>query len=293
MTQQLSVYYQIMRQRRWPQSVLLSAASKEHTEQVTALLVQALLCHQPTEQGCCGKCSACIAYQQQQHTDHIVLAAEENTTTIKIDAVRAMLAKVAKSPQMGERQIVAIHDCEKITTQAANALLKTLEEPKSGLYFILYTNRPSTVLPTIHSRCCELRLAAQPQQYEAHILDTNHDLHKVLWQQWPSQSCLHLTDALEQYSLIDILQAMQRILFSIMAMRLTHATSQYDRIREQYGESQLEQLATLGVIEILDVVLKHSSIAHKATVATGPYQRDSLLITCRQVAQLHSKQVVT
>ena len=123
---------------------------------------QALLCETPREQHqACGQCPSCHLFLQGTHPDFYVLQPEqpENDTgsrkllQIKIDAVRAILEPLTHSSLRGNRRVVMIAPAESMNLQAANALLKMLEEPPTSVVFLLVTHNKDRLLPTIKSRC--------------------------------------------------------------------------------------------------------------------------------------------
>ncbi len=79
--------------------------------------------------------------------------------SIGVDEVRRIVAEANVMPFEGKRKVIIIHNGELLTTQAQNALLKTVEEPLSGVYFIILTKTLDELLPTIRSRCAVHRLA--------------------------------------------------------------------------------------------------------------------------------------
>ena len=81
----------------------------------------------------------------------------ELSRNIKIDQVRAMQQRLNTRPTMGERRAILIDPADDMEKGAANALLKSLEEPPRGTYFLLISHRPARLLPTIRSRCRTLR----------------------------------------------------------------------------------------------------------------------------------------
>ena len=137
--------------------------------------VQALLCETPSEQHQpCGQCASCHLFLQGTHPDFYALQPEqpENDTgsrkllQIKIDAVRAILEPLTQSSIRGGRRVVLINPAETMNTQAANALLKMLEEPPASVVFLLVTHNKDRLLPTIKSRCRPFLLPA-PSAEEA------------------------------------------------------------------------------------------------------------------------------
>ncbi|MFC0203093.1 AAA family ATPase [Novosphingobium soli] len=79
---------------------------------------------------------------------------------ITVDQVRAMIRRLATKPTLGERRAVVVDPADDLEKSAVNALLKALEEPPAGTYFLLVTHQPGRLLPTIRSRCRVLRFAA-------------------------------------------------------------------------------------------------------------------------------------
>ncbi|EAQ30204.1 DNA polymerase III delta prime subunit [Erythrobacter sp. NAP1] len=81
----------------------------------------------------------------------------ERARSIRVDQVRAMQRRLNTRPTLGSRRVVIIDPADDMEVAAANALLKSLEEPPQGTFFMLVTHRPSRLLPTIRSRCRILR----------------------------------------------------------------------------------------------------------------------------------------
>ena len=81
----------------------------------------------------------------------------ELSKVIRVREIRAMQRRLTTRPTLGSRRAIIIHPADDMNKEAANALLKSLEEPPQGTFFILVTDRPSRLLPTIRSRCRVLR----------------------------------------------------------------------------------------------------------------------------------------
>ncbi|MEM7778940.1 MAG: DNA polymerase III subunit delta' [Pseudomonadota bacterium] len=91
----------------------------------------------------------------------------ERARSIRVDQIRAMQRRLTTRPTLGERRVVVVNPADDMEVSAANALLKSLEEPPQGTYFMLVTHRPSRLLPTIRSRCRVLRFPVlTPPQLE-------------------------------------------------------------------------------------------------------------------------------
>ncbi len=137
---------------------------------VAKAFAQALLCE--TGSGTpCGACSTCKRISQGRYPDVQEISAEKNT--IQIDQIRALQADVALSPLEGAYKVFIIREIERATLPAANALLKTLEEPPPSVVLLLTSTRRDRVLPTILSRCQVIGLRPVPQELiESMLVET-------------------------------------------------------------------------------------------------------------------------
>jgi DNA polymerase-3 subunit delta' len=135
---------------------------------------RSLLCQHPDRSGfACGKCSSCHWFEQGSHPDFRLIQPEalsaegEDTESgkkpskqISVDQIRGLADFLGLSAHQGGRRVVIIHPAEAMNPNAANALLKNLEEPPPGLLFILVSHNPQQLLPTILSRCLSFTLPA-------------------------------------------------------------------------------------------------------------------------------------
>lgn len=87
----------------------------------------------------------------------------ERSKIIRVREIRAMQQRLTTRPTLGKRRAIIIHPADDMNVEAANALLKSLEEPPQGTHFILVTHRPSRLLPTIRSRCRVMRFSPLSQ----------------------------------------------------------------------------------------------------------------------------------
>lgn len=123
---------------------------------------QALSCEAPPATGppdSCGQCRACIQIASETYPDLLVIQPEEDKANpqIKVDQVRDVERHMIYRPLFSSRKICLINDAERLTPGAANAFLKTLEDPPEHSLFILITSRPMKLLATVRSRCLTLR----------------------------------------------------------------------------------------------------------------------------------------
>jgi DNA polymerase III subunit delta' len=103
----------------------------------------------------CDSCNSCRKIQRGNHPDYFLVA--PSGQFIRIDAIREIQDKMKFKPLEAIRRVFIIDDADKMNDQAANALLKTLEEPSLSNILILITNRPYSLLPTVISRCLHIR----------------------------------------------------------------------------------------------------------------------------------------
>lgn len=106
----------------------------------------------------CGTCHSCIQAETNNQPD-IIYVSHEKPNSIGVDDVREQInSDISIKPYSSENKIYIINEGEKLTPQAQNALLKTLEEPPAYAIFIILTTNIQTILPTIVSRCVVLNM---------------------------------------------------------------------------------------------------------------------------------------
>ncbi len=120
-------------------------------EQLAERLARLHLCQQPDRGEPCGQCHSCQLFDKGHHPDLGTLPTDSKT--IGVEAIREICARLQNSAQLGRGKVVIIPDAERMTESAANALLKTLEEPAGDSLLLLIASQVSRLLPTILSRC--------------------------------------------------------------------------------------------------------------------------------------------
>ena len=145
-------------------------------------LAQALVCETPTPtHEACGTCSACVRsapdakLRRPKHPDIVVLERAlyepaqigrrtPETQDLSIDQIRTLvLSHASYAPHEGRARVFVLRRAEELSIAAANALLKTLEEPIDKMHFVLLTSQPDALLPTILSRVQRVRFAPLPE----------------------------------------------------------------------------------------------------------------------------------
>ncbi|MSQ82941.1 MAG: DNA polymerase III subunit delta' [Myxococcales bacterium] len=148
---------QLIANGRWGHAYLFAGPGGVGRRTVAQALLGRLACLQPASDHAdpCGTCRSCAALNRNQHPDLTVL--ERDGQFIKIEQVREMTNRLRYDPVVGRIKAVIIDECDRLHEAAANALLKTLEEPPPATVFVLITAKPQALLDTIRSRCQMVR----------------------------------------------------------------------------------------------------------------------------------------
>jgi DNA polymerase III subunit delta' len=118
-------------------------------------LAAAVNCREAGTEGGCGICPSCRKVAALSHPDVHVVTADGDE--IKIDQIRQVQNELALRPFEGIKKNLIVDEAERMNTASANAFLKTLEEPPGDALIVLITSMPQSLLPTIRSRCQEIR----------------------------------------------------------------------------------------------------------------------------------------
>ena len=189
--QQLS---QQIHDKKLPHALLFSGVDGAGQEDIANWLINILLClnlkkvfnqeesaRNPFTIQACGHCKTCQLFANDSYPDHMTIVNDKNT--IGVDAIRKLSQFFEKTAHIGQAKTALVNHADTMTVSAANALLKTLEEPTSESFIILTTGSRDTLLPTIISRCqkIEIRppvgeklLAAYNKQSEDVFVNLSH-----------------------------------------------------------------------------------------------------------------------
>lgn len=155
-------------QGRLAHAYLFSGNDLGELESLAATLAKVLHCSQTPEQpsgpeaiDCCDHCNNCRRVDQWNHPDVHWLRPESKTRIITIDQTRDLMHHVHMKPTEAGFKVAILSGVDRMNTQAANAFLKTLEEPPARSVLILLTTEPHRLLDTILSRCLRLNFMAE------------------------------------------------------------------------------------------------------------------------------------
>ncbi|MFV8833820.1 DNA polymerase III subunit delta' [Aquisalimonas sp.] len=157
---------------RLPHALLLIGPEGLGKRALAQRLSRILLCTSPGSDGApCGSCQGCQLMAAGSHPDHHLLEPEEGSRVIKVDAVRELSRVLGMKSQLGGERIGIITPAESMNTNAANSLLKTLEEPPERTTLILVAHRPAQLPATIRSRCQTVTIPAPSHAVAASWLE--------------------------------------------------------------------------------------------------------------------------
>jgi DNA polymerase III subunit delta' len=150
---------------RLPHALLIHEAPGAGGEWLAGWAARMVLCRNPAEAPC-GHCASCDRAAQGQHPDLIMVRPLEESTQIRIEQVRELASELSLTAHQGGYKVGILSPADSMNRFAANALLKTLEEPPRGTLLILVVTQPSRLPATILSRCQRVRVRA-PERAEA------------------------------------------------------------------------------------------------------------------------------
>ena len=137
-----------------------------------------ILCQeeQKEKRPCC-RCKSCKEIESENHPDFILI--EPIETTIKIEQIRQMQEKLLEKPILSNQKVYILKDADRMTKEAQNCLLKTLEEPPSYITIILIGSNESSFLNTIRSRCTKLFFQPIPEKDLEEFLKNKYQLSEI------------------------------------------------------------------------------------------------------------------
>lgn len=189
---------------RMPHALLLAGPAGLGKGLFARRLAHALLCETPTAEGeACGQCRSCQLFQASTHPDYRVVQPEEDkklgesaplagdagetsgkrkkSKVIKIEQIRDLCTFLSYTPQYGGYKIALLEPADRLNLNAANSLLKTLEEPPGNSLLLLVTAQPARLPATVRSRCQRISFERPPiavavPWLAAHITQSKDDV---------------------------------------------------------------------------------------------------------------------
>ncbi|WP_136795208.1 DNA polymerase III subunit delta' [Desulfosediminicola ganghwensis] len=163
-----SLVERTMRSGRMPHAYVFKGPDGVGKKLFARGLAATLNCRGETPGSACGVCSSCKKFLSDNHPDYMVIRPEKGT--IKIDQIREMCRTLGYAPYESDLRVVLLEDVHTMRQEAANSLLKTLEEPPAGNLLILTAEASQEVLTTISSRCQVIPFFGLPAEQCAELL---------------------------------------------------------------------------------------------------------------------------
>lgn len=165
-----------------------------------------VLCLEENQQDC--TCKSCTCFYGLNHPDFYLI--NEEGETIKVDTIRKLTEKVIEKPILSNKKVYIINDFDKMTEEAQNCLLKTLEEPPEFAVIILISSNENVILNTIKSRCMSIKFRNiednELLKYAKEVIGYDEISNNLLKSFYGSiGNAIKFKDSKEKYDKIDIL----------------------------------------------------------------------------------------
>lgn len=145
---------------------LFNGVHLDELEGLARTLAKTLNCQQPVRAGgaavdCCDECASCRKISHEAHADVHWVRPESKSRIVSVDQMRELMREIQLKPNEAEFKVAVIVAADRLNQQAANAFLKTLEEPPAKSVLILLSTEPQRLLETILSRCLRLNFGGE------------------------------------------------------------------------------------------------------------------------------------
>jgi len=283
---QIGMLQKAMVQQRIGHSYVFSGLAAIGKKTLALEFAQALNCENVDEKnGACGQCASCRKMIHGNHPDMHIL--ETQAQFIRIDAIRNIQEQMTFKPLEGRRRLFVINDADKMNEQAANALLKTLEEPSADNIIILVTARPYWLPQTILSRCRHVRMNPLSAETVARFLIEQKQMDSAKASLLASLSAGSIGQALE-------LDSQDMIAFRAELSRLLTAAGQGDplgllSLASFLGQDKKEIKQGL---KILNTYFRDALVYKETAQASLIINADDLPVVSRLAERLNGGQIL-
>lgn len=258
--------------RRVAQAYLFYGPTAVGKRTTAEIFLKAVLCLQPVDAFACGQCLSCSRWDQGLHPDAIILGRSSDEPALGIDKIRSLQHQLSYRPSLSTYRVALIDQADALTLEAANALLKTLEEPPAKTIIVLCAMAFDQLPPTLRSRCQQLAFQLVPQEAIEELLV------KRLQNRPTARNLSHVAVGRPG-----------------LALKLLNNRSEYDRYRERVERLlQIMEVSLPQRLQLLgEIVPQDSPTLKEERFAAWPiidlWQwviRDALLIQCQADAFL-------
>ena len=173
----LRILFGTLKRNRVPSSMLLTGDSGVGKRLAALNYAKAVNCLHPVDFDCCDKCVSCRKIDSETHPDISMIVPENDVITI--ETVRKLEENISLKPFEGRKKVVIIDDADTMNIYAANAFLKTIEEPPEDNLILLISSNPDKLPDTIKSRCINVRFYPLPLDGCREVVSKNIDMKNI------------------------------------------------------------------------------------------------------------------
>lgn len=279
------------RRERLPHALLLVGQRGLGKFALAQAFAAGLLCESPNADGsACGKCLACGWHSQGNHPDFRMLqpqalaeagdsegdegkeAKKKASQQITIDQVRALDDFLSVGTHRSGLRIVLVHPAEAMNRSTANSLLKTLEEPSPGTLFLLVSNEPLRLLPTIRSRCQTVPIGLPPPAQVAAMLQEVGIKDAAHWLALAGGAPILASELAQSGQNAWLEQLVVRLAMGVRGDALASANEVDKLLRDSKGRIGLRQVVEWSQKWVVDLALSRERLPvryfarHQATI---------------------------
>ena len=160
---------------RLPHALLLHGLPGLGKQTFAIRLARSLLCLAPGIDGdACGHCKSCSLLDAGTHPDVAMVTTPADSKVIAVDQIRDLIQFMSLTPHTAMRKVAVLWPAHAMNVNAANSLLKLLEEPPAGSFLVLVTDQIGRLPATVRSRCARVTFKPPPQEVAMQWLSTEH-----------------------------------------------------------------------------------------------------------------------
>lgn len=236
-------------------ALLLSGAHGSGKHDLARTIAAAMECTAPGEKPC-GVCVACRKVQEKIHPD-VIWVRDTEHKTMPVERLRELCADVYIRPNEGVRKVYIFEDCSQLDQRCQDILLKTVEEGPHYAAFLFLSENAAAILPTIRSRCVELKLCGAAEEQNVAMMDRALELGDCLCQKREEVLVAYLCALegakLKRSDLTDFLTAARELCAAALLCKMGRKVPEiYEEMAQRLTRS-LTKEQLMGIIELLQM----------------------------------------
>jgi len=280
-------YFEQKQNDHLPHAFLLSGPVGIGKRTLAQSMLSAALCRDAdVEQPACGVCQNCRLLEAGSHPDQLQLRPEADANQIKVDQIRELCRKATLTSSISQYQVFLIDPADQMNSNAANALLKTLEEPRAGTLIILIAESKNRLPITIMSRCRQVDIAIPDKQQSLQWIKQHTDAQQEQVDLAMAAAGGSPGQALSFLQNADVIEDYKQTLREIK--QLCHGRADPVALAKRWADEHVKRrLSWLGH-SLRQECWSRQGVACKAYGLTGQVETDSLMHLCRQADSIRS-----